>query len=438
MANGSGRAVLALTFAAVAVAAALWSGGRISVLASDRVIDQGPASRARGDVRDARRFASPSVEQVVQQACASAGAFVVLDSFNFFRPANLDDDIVDPQHPETARIGHGDLVVAIARQAHPNVTSYQIDPVFNVFTLARDMKRLVDDIESGKIGQPAAVISSIVLPVDLDDINRRLPDADRISTIDVAVHKDRALAVLVGDAGEDHPYRMVRDAIARLNQRGVPVFVAAGNTAPDTLVNMLALNEGVYAVGALDAHGRETAYTSAPDMVALWAPGQVVVTEADGGLSLNRSAEVAFPQARMAEQKALLANYVGRDPAALALRIPAELAMLSPRSRPAMRMSVMRRALAPGLYRTSDLLAAYGYPRTSGNVQRSLEQGDYMHFPSDTIFKVDAAGRLAFDPLDDGGPGQLVANDATSFAAPNICPPRRTASLVARGVSDGR
>ncbi|GLK81322.1 hypothetical protein [Methylopila turkensis] len=385
---------------------------------------------------DVRQFASTEVEGVIRAACVSPDAFVVLDTFRYFRPANLDDDLVDPDRPGSSRIGHGDIVAAIARLSHEKVTPYQIDPVFNARTLARDLARLAGDIERGRIERPAAVISSIVLPVDLEDVNRRLPPDRRVSSRDIAARKAEVLDVIAGGS-ENNPYRIVRDALATLKRERVPVFVAAGNTGPDTLVNVLGLGEGVYAVGALDAEGRRAAYTSMPDLVALWAPGQFVLTEAEGGVSLNRAAEVAFRGVAMPDEKAVIARFAGRRPEEVALNVPEALTRAPAQMSPRMRRSFVQRILEPGVYRTEDLLTAYGYPRSAGHFVRSLEQGAYMHYPSDMIFRVDRGGRLAFDPLGDGGPGQLAANDATSFAAPNLCASGRSAAL-ARTASRGR
>lgn len=386
-----------------------------------------------GSLADPRQFASMEAEAAVAGACASSAPFVVLDTFRYYRPANMDDDLTDPDHPEAARVGHGDLVAAIAGRTHGRVMAYQIDPVFNAVTLARDMARLAADIEAGRLERPAAVISSIVLPVDLDDVNGQLPAAERISPRDLARRKARALDALVEIAGGENPYRIVRDAMATLRARGVPVFVAAGNTAPDGLVNMLALNEGVYAIGALGADGRRAEYTSMPDMVSVWTPGQFVVTETEGGVSLNRGRELVFRGSAFTEEKALIDRYVGRLPAEAAIATPEVLAALPPEAGRRARLGFARKFLREGLYRTADLLAFYGYPATSGHVRRSLQQGAYMHYPSDMIFSVDSRGRLAFDPLGDGRPGQLAVNDATSFAAPNVCASVPAATMVASG-----
>ncbi|WP_103120671.1 S8/S53 family peptidase [Methylopila sp. Yamaguchi] len=381
----------------------------------------------RGPSFDPRRYADAAVEGVVRKACASPAPFVVLDSFSFGRPANLDDDLGEPSDSADANISHGDVVAAIAALGHGAVTTYQIDPVFNAFTLARDFAALARDVASGKVARPAAVVTSIVLPVHLDDVNRALPADKAVSAADLRARRGEVMAALIADGDPRNPYRIVGDALAALARLDVPVFAASGNTGPDGLVNVLALNDGVYAVGALDGAGRPTVYTSTPEMTAIWAPGQFVLRETTGGLSLTGGRDVAFAGATAPGRKGLIASIVGRDPATLVRSVPASLAGPDP-SGPGRRQRTLRRYLEPGLYRTADLLAAYGYDMSSGNVARSLEQGPYMHYPSDAIFRLDKTGRLAFDPLGDGSPGQLVAYDATSFATPNVCPsPQRVA-----------
>lgn len=414
-------------FLGVAVAALLGLAG--GVVGGERIGSYRDAWAAegfqppawRGPSLDPRRYADASIEARVRSVCASPAPFLVLDSFGFGRPANMDDDIGDPSDDADARISHGDVVAAIAGLGHGAVTTYQIDPVFNAFTLARDIAALAREVAGGKVNRPAAVISSIVLPVDLDDVNRALPAGKPVSERDLRARRGEVIEALVGDGDPRNPYRIVRDALATLARLDVPVFVASGNTGPDRLVNMLALNEGVHAVGALDAIGRPAAYTSAPELVTVWAPGQFVLSETEGGLSLTGGRDITFPGATAPRRKELIASFVGRDPATLTRNVPASLTGPAPAG-PGYRQRTLRRYLEPGLYRTADLLAAYGYDMSSGNVARSLEQGPYMHYPSDAIFRTDALGRLAFDPQGDGSDGQLVAYDATSFATPNLCP----------------
>ncbi|QZN99037.1 hypothetical protein [Chenggangzhangella methanolivorans] len=90
--------------------------------------------------------------------------------------------------------------------------------------------------------------------------------------------------------------------------------------------------------------------------------------------------------------------------------------------------------LEHGVYRTEDLMAAYGYPESSGTFARAVADGPYMHFPTDTIFRATVDGALSFDPIGDRSEGQLQVADATSFAAPNVCAkklfPTRVASAA--------
>lgn len=416
--------------AMLGLAGGVVGGERFESYRDARTADGAQPPAWRGPSFDPRRYADAAVEAVVRKACASPAPFLVLDSFSFGRPANLDDDLGDPSDGADAHISHGDVVAAIAALGHGAVTTYQIDPVFNAFTLARDIAALARDVANGKVARPAAVITSIVLPVHLEDVNRALPADKAVSTADLRARRGEVMAALLGDGDPRNPYRIVRDALATLARLDVPVFAASGNTGPDGLVNVLALNDGVYAVGALDAAGRPTVYTSTPEMSAIWAPGQFVLSETTGGLSLTGGRDVAFAGATAPGRKALIASFVGRDPATLVRRVPTSLAGPDPAG-PGRRQRTLRRYLEPGLYRTVDLLAAYGYDMRSGNVARSLEQGPYMHYPSDAIFRLDPMGRLAFDPLGDGSAGQLVAYDATSFATPNVCPaPQRVAQTA--------
>ncbi|MBB3973585.1 hypothetical protein [Hansschlegelia beijingensis] len=366
------------------------------------------------------RYATLEAERAVTAACASPAPFVILDTFAFLKPVNIDDEFDERNEDGAARIGHGDVVAAIVSVAHPAIAPYQIDPVFNVRTLVRDFRRLADDIEAGRIPKPAAVVSSIVLPVSLREVNARATMRS-VPASEIFFRRDELRALVTGDGAPGNPYAEIDRQIGRLRAGGVPVFVAAGNTGPDDLFNVLALSDGVYAVGALDREGRKAGYTSAPDLVSVWSDGYVVLTETAEGVSVSAGRRVELPGATLPEEREAVEDFAGRKARELVLDVPSEIASL-PRGAPVyLRSRYMHAVMQPGLYRTEDLLAAYGYPRESGNFIRALEQGPYMHFPSDTIFAVDVDGALRFDPLGDGTPGQVKLQDATSFAAPNVC-----------------
>ncbi|MFJ5487248.1 hypothetical protein ACIKTA_06265 [Hansschlegelia beijingensis] len=366
------------------------------------------------------RYASVEAQRAVASACASSAPFVVLDTFALLKPVNIDDELGETNEDGGSRIGHGDVVAAIVSASHPAIAPYQIDPVFNVRTLARDFRRLADDIEGGRVPKPAAVVSAIVLPVSLREVNARA-GMRPVPASEISVRRDEVRALVTGRGAPGNPYAEIDRQLARLRAGGTPVFVAAGNTGPDDLFNVLALSDGVYAVGALDREGREAGYTSAPDLVSVWSNGYVVLTETAEGVSVSGGRRVELPGASLPEERQAIEAFAGRKAREVVLEVPHEIASL-PRAAPVyLRTRYMHAAMQPGLYRTEDLLAAYGYPRDSGNFVRALEQGPYMHFPSDTIFAVDVDGALRFDPLGDGTPGQVKLQDATSFAAPNVC-----------------
>ncbi|GLK69351.1 hypothetical protein [Hansschlegelia plantiphila] len=406
---GKATKSLAIGAAFVAAASIALFGGRAGLAAYGRL---GGAEA---------QFADASAEAAARAACGSAAPFVVLDTFTFLKPANIDDDLPAPDGEAPGPISHGDVVAAIVAASHSDPVAYQIDPVFNVRTLGRDFARLARDIENGRIAKPAAVVSSIVLPVSLDDINARIPLERGFSPGDVNPRRRELLEVVTGGRNPANPYTEIDRQLGRLRALGVPVFVAAGNTAPDSLLNVLALSDGVYAVGSLDQYGRRAGYTSMPEMVSVWASGYVVLTQAPDGLSVSAGRSVELKGAALPEQQAVLRTYAGKRAKDVARDLPEEVSYL-PASVPTyMRMSYLGAGLQPGIYRTADLMAAYGYAKDSGSFARAVAEGPYMHFPTDTIFTADADGVLRFDPMGDDTPGQLKTEDATSFAAPNLC-----------------
>ncbi|RXF73717.1 S8/S53 family peptidase [Hansschlegelia zhihuaiae] len=385
----------------------------------------------------ASRFSTPEAERAAQSACASTAPFVVVDTFALFKPANIDDVPQAPSDNREQPLLHGDVVAAIAEASHPGTIAYQTDPIFNVRSLAADFRRLARDIESGRIARPAAVVSSIVLPVDLRQINARFDRAEPFEQSGVAARKRELLDLLSEGHDPRNPYSEIDAQLARLRKAGVPVFVAAGNTGPDQIVNALALSEGVYAVGALDRDGGATPYTSAPGLVSVWSPGFVVLTEAPGGLSVSGGRGVELKGADLPEQRAVIARFGGKRAVDVVLETPAELRYLNLRGPSRQRNRYLARTLEHGLYRTDDLMAAYGYSESSGTFARAVADGPYMHFPSDTIFRATVDGTLVFDPIGDRSEGQLQVADATSFAAPNICASQLFASRVTSPIGQG-
>lgn len=376
-----------------------------------------------GEAREpavASRFVRPDAEAAALKACASRSPFVVLDTFGVFRPANI-DDVPDIEARGGARLQHGDIVAAVVESGHPGAIAYQTDPRFDVRSLASDFRRLAADIESGRIAKPAAVVSSIVLPVDLRQLNAHRREGAPFTGDDLSTRRREALATLTDGLDPNNLYSAIDSQLMRFAKAGVPVFVAAGNTGPDQTINALALSDGVYAVGSLDREGAATAYTSAPGLVSVWSPGFVVLTEARGGLSVSGGRKVELKGADLPEQRKVIAAFNGHRAADMLLETPTELKSLRfmPPSR--QRNRYLWKTLEPGLYRTEDLMAAYGYPEQSGTFIRAMADGPYMHFPTDTIFRTTVDGALIFDPIGDRSEGQLQVADATSFAAPNIC-----------------
>lgn len=368
----------------------------------------------------ASRFARADAETAARAACASRAPFVVLDTFALFKPANLDQPLHDAADGRPVRMLHGDLVAAIADASHPGVIPYQTDPIFNVRTLAADFGRLASDIESGRLPKPAAVVSSIVLPASLEEVNVRIARDRPFRSAELVDRRGELLRLLTGGFSPQNPYTMIDRELGRLRSAGVPVFVAAGNTGPDEFVNVLALSDGVYAVGALDRDGGTTRYTSAPGFVSIWSPGYVVLTETADGLSVSGGRRAELRGADLPEQRAVIAAYSGKKARNVTLTLPSEIrALNAPPSRQRLRFLAMM--LEPGVYRTQDLMTAYGHSESSGTFVRAVSEGAYMHFPTDTIFRADADGVLYFDPIGDRSQGQLQVADATSFAAPNVC-----------------
>ena len=380
----------------------------------------GPAAAAeKAEPPGASLFANPNAANAVGQACVSPLPFVVLDAFAFSQPVNVSEDIraVGGDKPP---LEHGDIVAAIVDASHPGAIPYQLSPAFSPATLADDLRRLADDIERGVVSKPAAIISSIVLPMDLDALNRAVTGGT-VTETDLVDRRIDVLRIVTDDFNPRNPYTGIDRQLRRFSRAQIPIFVAAGNTAPEPVFNVLALSDGVYAVGSLDRDGSKVGYTNAPKFVSVWSPGSVVVTETPDGLSVSRGKATELKGAALPGQKALIAEFSARKAEEVVQPFPEEAAELAKLVGLPHRRKILRARVREGIYRTDEVLRAYGVDATAGSYRRAIAEGPYMHFPSGTIFKSGSDGVLSFDPLDDGTPGQLQLQDATSFAAPNIC-----------------
>ncbi len=374
----------------------------------------------------------PAAEAVVQRACASDKPLVVFDTFYIMQPKNGDKtrpnspglDFNGDLGPDFGNLDgdHGDLVATVAGFSGKRVIPYQVVSVYPN-SLAAGLQNLADDLEKGAIEPPAAIIASIIVPVDIDVLNEKLPSGQKLTMDNIAQHKGRALEVLLSyDHGNDGFLHNLDRAMRRIAARNIPVFVAAGNTGSDPLFNMLALFSGTYAVGAVDPDGGKTAFTSDSSLVSVWRNGRFMFKTVPGGVDINNDGKPDFTDAQLSHGEPIAVHYNGRPVAQAVQAVPDWTRSIGGGQE--RKIQFMNKMLPEGVYPIRDLMLAYGYADGSGNMIQSLKQGAFMHHPSLTIFKEDAQHNLIFDPEGSGDRRQVAVYNATSFATPNICAPK--------------
>lgn len=370
----------------------------------------------------AKEHTPPRPEILAQTACTSPKPLLVFDTFSLLRTQYGSAAKPGPGHLDLNADGipdahHGDLVAAVAAASGKTIIRYQVPDIFPG-PLAASFTQLADDIDAGRI-DPAAIIASIVFPLDLKPFSALQPDQPTITVDNVTQYKDRLTAILA-----NYPaihFQKLSDAIARISARGIPVFVAAGNTGPDATVNVLALIPGVYAVGAINLDGKPTAFTNTSSLVNLWRTGRFVVTKTPTGLDINADDHDDFSDTALSQGHPIALQFNGKPVHDVAKTIPTRLLNL-PAPQPK-KIAIINALLPEGIYPAADLLAAYGYGPANGNTIHSLRDGQWMHHPSTLVFKEQSDGTLLFDPDNNGAQNQIAVFDATSFATPNICAP---------------
>ena len=116
---------------------------------------------------------------------------------------------------------------------------------------------------------PGADILSVRIADDLGDSNSMLIAKGIVTAVDAGAN---IINISLGSYGDSV---LIRNAIAYANKAGVIITAAAGNEGLDRLAYPAA-NEGVIAVGAVDAKGTSLAFSNSGNSLAAAAPGYEV------------------------------------------------------------------------------------------------------------------------------------------------------------------
>ncbi|HRQ60228.1 MAG TPA: S8/S53 family peptidase [Alphaproteobacteria bacterium] len=383
-------------------------------------------------------------EQAAAQACATKKPFAVLD--NFKATKNVQGALVQAQ-PDLDLNGdltyadknfkgleglHGDLVSAIAGADGRPVISLQLTELTDV-GIAQSLDGVASAFENASdVERPAALIFSVVIPINLFMVKDML--GDRVMKITLEnIHEpensDRIKRALFSMAPlEQNPYYGMHQAFERLQKLGVPVFVAAGNYGPVPIVNLFSLFPGVHTVGALDRQGLKSEFANNSSLVGLWRKGSFTMKEVPGGIDINNDGRPEFTGDQLSTGESVAVKYTGKKASETVKAVPdifwLELEQMKngPPDQQGFTTWHLAEALPEGLYPTKDMMTLFGQEML-GQTQFNIKQGQWMHHPSKLLFTETPDGFLIYDPDRNGDPAQRASWDGTSYAAPNICEP---------------
>ncbi len=343
-------------------------------------------------------------DKVVNTVCKSDKPFFVIDFFSTKKPDyghTIPEHMIDIDGDGILDIQHGKMVGKVAELTGKKIITYGLtgNPAsFDIFSIIKGLFELTELIESKKIERPAAIILSHSIAYNLEKIHNLLGRDLSITFDNIADKKDDIVARIKGKFDEKgsstdiNYFHRLHELFGILKEMGVPAITGAGNDYSENF-NLLGVL-GALPVGALTHDGNETApYSDESSLINVRRPGDFIGHEIPGGIDINNDGQVDFKTDELSNGEKITAQFNGQ--------------------------SIFNESPA-GEHRIP--LFSEQSALNSKNTKKHIKTyGEYRHAPSDLLFRGNAAGKLIFDPANDGDPTQVTINSGTSFAAPNIC-----------------
>ncbi len=221
----------------------------------------------------------------------------------------------------------------------------------------------------------------------------------------------------------------VLQAMERITDQGVAIYVAAGNEGPGHL-NIYSLAEGARTVAAVNAKGEKTDYTadtSGNPFITDWVQGDynvkaVVQNGQIAGYNLTGGNQIEVSRAQVSGQGRFMNPTLRKfqhQPLQNVLIRPSEVSLLRTNG-----LNAHGQRVVPDLMKRVFPVEVYGQLKglSEEAIQKMKSQGDYTTWDGALTFRQDANGRLNYNPEGSPSASRLpVVNvvRGTSYASPS-------------------
>lgn len=357
-------------------------------------------------------------EKLIENVCASQKPVLVIDTFDGNQTNEMN---IDLDGDGAFDMHHGDFVSRLVH-LHGQSTIKEVigTPVFS-HQLLEVLLKYIAQIESGQL-ELSWINFSQGYTVEIDSLNRVIGQKGKINEFNVHLFGSEVLQAL-WTSKPKLKLKELNEAFLRLQELGIPVFVAAANSGYKE-VNLYSLFPNVYSVGSIDLQGRKADYSADNSTVTIWRKGDVRAITNGTGLDLNEDGRVDVQLDTPLVSIDVKESLRGRRAQELVQSVPRDIDEQNNNNTSVFHGLV--RQLPRGLYSTNQILSkSLATPFQQSRYIKTL--GDYFYMDGlntmPLVFlKVNGAGELLLQQGKDEGIGQFRNTlYGTSFSSPSIC-----------------
>lgn len=361
--------------------------------------------------------------QTIHAVCASDAPALVVDTFALpektlsgYARGEPSTDLDGDGIPE---ISHGDLVAAVLETTGKTYIPYNIPERVTAGHSINIFLDIADKIAGGHIPKPSYINYSSGVFYDLRRLNRLVPDLT-LTPENIGSYRKEILAGLLENDPDRHNYRLLHEAMSKLEAMGVTTVTATGNNFSPAMANIMSFMPGTVTGSALERDGITPApYANTNSSADYHRKGEVFAREVSGGIDIDGD---DIPEFRaVSGDRKIIAEYEGKKPEDILRTIPAYL-QAHKKFPDLLRAAMQRRPPEEGIYRSQDIYELfYAYPLTAQHQRDMQNYGEYIHYPTLTPFRKKADGTLDYDPAGNGDPAIVSDFRGTSYIPPRLC-----------------
>jgi|GEM_PF-4229902 len=356
-------------------------------------------------------------EKLIQKVCASQKPVLVIDTFDGNKTNEMN---IDLDGDGAFDMHHGDFVSHLVQLNGQSTIKEVIGtPVFS-HQLLEVLLKYIAQIESGQL-ELSWINFSQGYTVEFDSLNRVIGQKGKINELNIHLFGSEVLQALWSSKPK-LKLQELNEAFLRLQDLGIPVFVAAANSGYKE-VNLYSLFPNVYSVGSIDLQGRKADYSADNSTVTIWRKGDVQAITNGAGLDLNEDGRADVQLNTQLVPRALKESLDGRLSRELLLSVPRDIDEKNDNNTAV--FHGLASQLPRGLYSTNEILSkSLATPFQQSRYIKTL--GDYFFMdgsnPRPLVFlKVNGAGELLVQQGKNEGIGQFRnILYGTSFSSPSI------------------